>query len=167
MSTPARPDVSTTFGALLIGTFFLAAYASLYASTNQLLAHIFFYRLYGLTTHQTYRYFRLYPYDRLGFKLFVCLLLDWQSRLLVNSSNLGWDTLVRRCTSRWFNPDFLTLNVGFSIQHMPHFACIIGIYGYLWFFFASNLKRAAIFTSLLITLTHLSCKGRHCMFWFH
>ncbi|KAF8879395.1 hypothetical protein BD779DRAFT_1552133 [Infundibulicybe gibba] len=46
------PSIENTFGALLLGSFFTCI-------------------LYGLTTHQTYRYFRLYPGDHWNYKFLV------------------------------------------------------------------------------------------------
>ncbi|OBZ76997.1 hypothetical protein A0H81_03426 [Grifola frondosa] len=49
------PSLDNTFGAMLIGTYIATM-------------------IYGLTTHQTYRYFRLYPSDSWGLKgMVVCL----------------------------------------------------------------------------------------------
>ncbi|KAI0326503.1 hypothetical protein GY45DRAFT_1328834 [Cubamyces sp. BRFM 1775] len=58
-NTPKPPALDNTYGALLLGSCFGMM-------------------LYGLTIHQTYRYFRLYPKDRLWIKALIAgiLLLD-------------------------------------------------------------------------------------------
>ncbi|KAL1942061.1 hypothetical protein VTO73DRAFT_6591 [Trametes versicolor] len=57
---PAIPALDNSYGAMLLGTFLGIM-------------------LYGLTIHQTYRYFRLYPRDPRPLKLFVLLIVTLET----------------------------------------------------------------------------------------
>ncbi len=70
------PSLDDSFGALFIGMCFciLCVFPSVhvlpFSADGAVLRN---YRLYGLTLHQTYRYFRLYPQDLKWLKYMVCL----------------------------------------------------------------------------------------------
>ncbi|KAF6757886.1 hypothetical protein DFP72DRAFT_208153 [Ephemerocybe angulata] len=71
----APHDLTTSFGATLLGTFFSAI-------------------LYGLTVHQTYRYYRQYTIDRASLKLLVLALWVFDTLQTVLSMHTSYSFLV-------------------------------------------------------------------------
>ncbi|KAI0694309.1 hypothetical protein C8T65DRAFT_666988 [Cerioporus squamosus] len=85
---PQVPSLDNTFGAVLVGTILGAV-------------------LYGLTSHQTYRYYRLYPTDPLILKLMVAGIWLLDTFHTVLSMHVCYFYLV----SNYFNPERLLSGV--------------------------------------------------------
>ncbi|KAI0722368.1 hypothetical protein C8T65DRAFT_825365 [Cerioporus squamosus] len=64
-------------------------------------------RLFGLTTHQTYRYFRLYPSDRLSLKILVSVLLCLDTLHTITGVHVSYHYLI----SNYANPASLLTGI--------------------------------------------------------
>ncbi|KAH9902427.1 hypothetical protein C8Q73DRAFT_3044 [Cubamyces lactineus] len=82
------PPLQNTFGAYLVCTFLGCM-------------------LFGLTTHQTYRYYRLYPTDGIGLKALVGLLLCLDILHTITSCHVCYYYLV----NNYFNPESMAIGV--------------------------------------------------------
>jgi len=74
-STGVTPSLTTSFGAQLLGTFFSAIF-------------------YGLTLHQTYRYYRLFRIDRLSLKVLVSALFVFDTLTTALAMHTSYSYLV-------------------------------------------------------------------------
>ncbi|KAI0709723.1 hypothetical protein C8Q76DRAFT_798523 [Earliella scabrosa] len=91
---PHAPSLQNTFGAFLICTCLGCM-------------------LFGLTAHQTYRYFRLYPSDRPTMKSFVIILLGLDIIHTITSIHVCYHYLVLN----FFNPCALLEGVWILVSH--------------------------------------------------
>lgn len=73
MALPQVSSLDNTFGALAVGTYVGLVWVS---CSCLILGHYspIFGSLYGVSMHQAYRYFRLYPNDSTWLKSLVCVL---------------------------------------------------------------------------------------------
>ncbi|KAI1783607.1 hypothetical protein LXA43DRAFT_1102368 [Ganoderma leucocontextum] len=101
---PKAPSLENTFGAVLLGTVFGAI-------------------LYGLTSHQTYRYYRLYPTDPPYFKLMVFLVWGLDTLHTVLSIHVCYYYLI----SHYFDPERLLSGVWSMRLTVIVTGCVIAI----------------------------------------
>ncbi|OBZ76374.1 hypothetical protein A0H81_03414 [Grifola frondosa] len=102
------PSLNNTFGAMLIGTYIATM-------------------IYGLTTHQTYRYFRLYASDGWGLKSTVICLWVLDSFSTALSLHYCYYYLVMN----YFNPEGL-LEAVWSVQLVVAISSLVTIIAHLF-----------------------------------
>ena len=73
---PAIPALDNTYGCILVGTFIglMCVFISMGMGSWRLWLTLLSSRLYGMTLHQSYRYFRLYPNDTKVLKALVSVI---------------------------------------------------------------------------------------------
>ncbi|KAM5533625.1 hypothetical protein V8D89_012738 [Ganoderma adspersum] len=102
MNSVGHSEMHGTFGTILAG-------------------HIVGCVIYGITAHQTYRFFRLYPHDSRGMKLLILALLTLDTLHLIESSHMCYYYLIQN----YSHPKSL-LSGTWSVRLLsPTMACIL------------------------------------------